>query len=214
MMSAMSYPVSISVTPQLADRNRLTTGFRLILAIPHLILVGGIGFSVLMNTDHPNVVSLGPETGLLGAIATLLAIVSWFTIVISREHITAIRQYTRFYLRWRVRALAYVMLLVDPYPPFGDAAYPASVTVADPVAPRDRVTVGLRILLIIPHLLVLAFLLTAWWLVTVLAWCLILVSGRYPPGLYDFSAGCFQWYIRVEAYMLLLVDEYPPFTFS
>jgi hypothetical protein len=211
---AMTVPVNVSVEPKLTDRNRLTTAFRLILAIPHLILVGGIGFSLLVNTDRPDVVSLGPETGLLGALAALLAIVSWFTIVISREHITAIRQYTRFYLRWRVRALAYVMLLEDQYPPFGDGPYPAAVTVVDPTAARDRVSVGLRILLAIPHFLVLAFLLPAWWLVTVLAWCLILVSGRYPEGLYDFAVGCLRWYIRVEAYMLLLVDEYPPFSFT
>ena len=210
----MPYPVSISVEPKLSDRNRLTTAFRLILAIPQLILIGGIGFSLLVSTDRPDVMSLGPETGLLGTIAALLAIVSWFTIVISGEHITALRQYTRFYLRWRVRGLAYLMLLEDQYPPFGDGPYPASVTVVDPARPRDRLTVGLRIVLAIPHFIVLAFLMPAWWLITILAWILILVSGRYPQGLYDFGVGCFQWYIRVEAYMLLLVDEYPPFAFS
>ena len=210
----MPYPVSISVEPKLSDRNRLTTAFRLILAIPQLILIGGIGFSLLVSTDRPDVMSLGPETGLLGTIAALLAIVSWFTIVISGEHITALRQYTRFYLRWRVRGLAYLMLLEDQYPPFGDGPYPASVTVVDPARSRDRLTVGLRIVLAIPHFIVLAFLMPAWWLITILAWILILVSGRYPQGLYDFGVGCFQWYIRVEAYMLLLVDEYPPFAFS
>ena len=39
----MPYPVSVSVEPLLKPRNRLTTAFRLILAIPHLILVGGVG---------------------------------------------------------------------------------------------------------------------------------------------------------------------------
>jgi hypothetical protein len=107
-----------------------------------------------------------------------------------------------------------VMLLVDDYPPFGDAPYPAAVSIVDPDVKRDRLSVALRVLLAIPHFIVLAFLLPAWWLITVLAWCLILVSGRYPLGLYDFAVGCFQWYIRVEAYMLLLVDEYPPFAFS
>jgi hypothetical protein len=48
----------------------------------------------------------------------------------------------------------------------------------------------------------------------VLSWFLILVSGRYPQGLYDFGVGCFQWYIRVEAYLLLMVDDYPPFSFT
>jgi hypothetical protein len=210
----MAYPVNVTVEPLVADRNRLTTAFRLILAIPHLILVGSIGFSLLFRSDRPDVVSLGPETGILGSIAVLLAIVSWFTIVISGEHITAIRQYTHFYLRWRVRALAYVMLLEDQYPPFGDGPYPTTLTIVDPTAPRDRIAVGFRIFLVIPHFIVLAFLMTAWWLMTVLSWFLILVSGRYPQGLYDFGVGCFQWYIRVEAYVLLMVDEYPPFSFT
>jgi hypothetical protein len=159
-------------------------------------------------------VSVGPETGLLGLVAGVLAIVSWFTIVISGEHIAGIRDYTRFYLRWRVRALAYVMLLADDYPPFGDGPYPASVAVVDPAAARDRLTVGLRILFAIPHIFVLAFLMTAWWITTVVAWFAILFTGKYPQGLYDFGVGAFQWYIRVEAYLLLLVDEYPPFALS
>jgi len=214
MMCVMAYPVNVTVEPLLVNRNRLTTAFRLILAIPHLILVGGIGFSLLFRTDRPNTVSVGPETGILGAIAAILAIISWFTIVISREHIAAIRHYTRFYLGWRVRALAYMMLLQDQYPPFGDGPYPASVTIVDPVAPRDRKSVGLRLIFAFPHFVVLAFLLSVWWLIAILAWFLILFGGRYPQGLYDFSVGCLQWYIRVETYVLLMVDEYPPFDFN
>jgi uncharacterized protein DUF4389 len=214
MMSAMAYPVSVAVEPLLAPRNRMTTAFRLILAIPHLFLVGGIGFSMVFRTGRSDLISLGPETGLLGLVAGILAVVSWFTILIKREHISGIREYTRFYLRWRVRALAYLMLLEDRYPPLGDAPYPASVTVVDPEGPRDRLTVGLRILLAIPHFFVLAFLLTGWWITTIVAWFLILFTGRYPHGLYDFGVGALQWLIRIEAYMLLLVDEYPPFSMN
>jgi hypothetical protein len=214
MMGAMAYPVSVAVEPLLGPRNRMTTAFRLILAIPHLFLVGGIGFSMVFRTGRSDLISLGPETGLLGFVAAILAIVSWFTILIKREHISGIREYTRFYLRWRVRALAYLMLLEDRYPPLGDGPYPASVTVVDPERPRDRLTVGLRILLAIPHFFVLAFLLTGWWITTIVAWFLILFTGRYPQGLYDFGVGALQWLIRIEAYMLLLVDEYPPFSMN
>ena len=56
------------------------------------------------------------------------------TIVLTGTHIIGIRQFTAFYLRWRVRALAYLMLLEDPYPPFGDAPYPASIEIVDPAA--------------------------------------------------------------------------------
>ncbi len=210
----MPYPVSVSVEPQLLDRNRLTTALRLVLAIPHLILVGGVGAGFAVHRGRGDFTSFGGETGLLGSIALLLAVVSWFTIVITSEHYTPIRRYTRFYLRWRVRALAYLMLLTDRYPPLGDGPYPAVLGCDEPGQPRDRLTVGLRILLAIPHFVVLFFVLSAWWVTTILAWFLILITGRYPEMVYGFGTGALRWLIRVEAYVLLLVDDYPPFSFS
>jgi hypothetical protein len=189
----------------------LTTAFRLILAIPHALLVGGVGLSLIWDRAD---LRFGSETGLLGAVAGLLAVISWFTIVFTGEHIAGIRQLTAFYLRWRVRALAYLMLLEDQYPPFGDAPYPASIEVVDPTGPRDRLTVGLRIFLGIPHFIVLAVLVFIWWLSAIVAWLLILFTGEYPRGLYDFGAGTLRWLLRVEAYMLLMVDDYPPFSLS
>jgi uncharacterized protein DUF4389 len=208
----MSYPVTVAVEPLLKNRNRLTTAFRLILAIPHAILVGGIGFSVAYQGTHP--LRYSGETGLLGAVALFLAIVSWFTIVFTGQHIAGIRQFTSFYMRWRVRALAYMMLLEDRYPPFGDADYPSSITIVDPAGPRDRLTVGLRLLLGIPHFIVLFFLLIAWWITAIISWLLILITSEYPAGLYAFGVGVLRWLMRLEAYMLLLVDEYPPFSLT
>ncbi len=208
----MAYPVSVVVEPALANRNRLTTAFRLILAIPHIILVGGVGIGFASRRSGAS--AFGGEGGLLGAAVFFLAIVSWFTIVIAGTHIAGIRQFTVFYMRWRVRAIAYLMLLTDPYPPFGDAPYPASIEVTDPAGPRDRLTVALRILLALPHLFVLVFLLLAWWVTAVVAWFAILFTGAYPRGLYEFAVGVLRWLLRVQAYLLLLVDEYPPFSLT
>jgi hypothetical protein len=115
-------------------------------------------------------------------------------------------------MRWRVRALAYLMLLEDGYPPFGDAPYPASIEIADPAGQRDRLTVGLRILLAIPHFIVLFFVVLAWCFTTIAAWFTILFTGAYPQGLYEFGVGALRWLLRVQAYLLLLVDDYPPFS--
>jgi pilus assembly protein TadC len=208
----MPYPVSVSVEPSLANRNRLTTAFRLILAIPHLILVGGLGFGFATQGDSRTTV--GSETGLLGAVAIFLSIVSWFTIVFAGTHIAGIREFTSFYLRWRVRALAYFLLLEDAYPPFGDAPYPASIQLVDPAAPRDRLTVAFRLILAIPHFIVLFFVLLAWCVTTIAAWFAILFTGNYPRALYDFGVGALRWRMRVESYLLLMVDEYPPFSLT
>jgi hypothetical protein len=205
----MPFPVSVAAAPAYAGRNRLTTFFRLLLAIPHIILVGGVGFAFGARTDNR---SASGEGGLLGAVAVFLAIVSWFTLVLAGTHIVGIRQFTAFYLRWRVRAISYLMLLEDPYPPFGDAPYPASIDILEPTGPRDRLSIALRIIYVIPHVIVLFFVLIAWGFTTIAAWFVILLTGSYPKALFDFGVGAMRWRLRVEAYMLLMVDDYPPFS--
>jgi hypothetical protein len=50
-----------------------------------------------------------------------------------------------------------------------------------------------------------------WALATFVAWLSLLFTGSYPAVLHPFSVGVMCWLIRVEAYGLLLVEEYPPF---
>jgi Domain of unknown function (DUF4389) len=208
----MPYPVTVSVEPALTNRNRLTTFFRLFLSIPHIILVGGVGLGFASSRGGGGYsASFGGEGGLIGAVAVFLSIVSWLTILIAGTHIVGIRQMTKFYMRWRVRALAYLMLLEDAYPPFGDAPYPASLDVVDP-GPRDRFSVAIRLILVIPHIFVLLFVMIGWSFVTFAAWFIILFTGTYPKGMYDFGVGALRWVLRVQSYLLLLVDEYPPFS--
>ena len=207
----MAYPVTVHVEPAPINRNRLTAAFRLLLAIPHLILVGGAGFGVSYSGDTET--SAGAEGGLLGAVVLILAIVSWFTILARGRHIVEIRQFTSFYLRWRTRALAYLMLLADPYPPFGDVSYPASIAIDEPQE-RKRASVAFRLGLAIPHFIALFFIMLAWYVTTAVAWVMILVTGRHPGHLFRFSVGALRWRLRVDAYLLLMVDEYPPFSLN
>jgi uncharacterized protein DUF4389 len=147
----------------------------------------------------------------LGAVAAIAAVISWFAILFTRHHPEGLWKLTAFYMRWRVRAMAYLALLRDEYPPFGEGLYPARLELHPPVGERDLLTVGLRLLLAIPHIIALWFLTIAWGITTVIAWFAILFTGRYPAGLYHFALGVFRWSVRVEAYLLLLRDEYPPF---
>lgn len=196
-----NYPVTITIAPQAEPRNRLTTALRPILAIPHAILAGPVYWS-----------SRTGGAGLLGAAAYAMAIVSWFTLLITGVQFRGIRDFSLYYLRWRTRALAYMALFVDPYPPFGDEPYPATIEVHEPAQPRDNATIAVRLLLVLPHLVVLCVLLLAWLITTVIAWFAILFTRSYPPSLYRFGIGVMRWGLRVEAYLLLLVDDYPPFT--
>jgi hypothetical protein len=200
MDAPRQYPVSVTVGRQIEARNRLTCALRPILAIPHAILTGPIYWS-----------SRTGGAGLLGAAAYLLAVVSWFSLLINGTQPRGIREFSMYYLRWRTRALAYMALFVDPYPPFGDESYPASIEVLEPAQPRDRASIAVRILLVVPHLVVLFFLLLGWFVTTVVAWFVILFTRAYPVSVYPFGFGVMRWCLRVEAYVLLLVDEYPPF---
>jgi Domain of unknown function (DUF4389) len=208
------HPVSVRVVHDGEIRNRLTSAFRPILAIPHLMIVGGpiamaLGWSWQAEPGATH--EWGASGGALGAVAGVAAIIAWFAILFTGRHPDGLWNLASFYLRWRVRATSYITLLRDEYPPFGDASYPASITLSPPTVPRDRLSVALRLLLIVPHLLVLCVLSVGWFFATVYAWFAILFTGRYPASVAPFSIGVLQWNLRVEAYLLLLHDEYPPF---
>jgi hypothetical protein len=195
----MAYPVSVHVEPCLIQRNRLTVAFRPILAIPHAILTGPVYFWHRTGS-----------TGLLGAVTYFLAFVNWLVMTFGGRSIQGIRDFTLFYLRWRARSLAYMMMLADAYPPFGEGAYPIRLDVAEPHE-RDRLTIAFRLILAIPQVIVVALLAIAGCLISVAAWLAIVFTGAHPKPLFTFSEGLLRWALRVEAYVLLLVDDYPPF---
>ena len=211
----VAQPVRVDVAPVLEQRNRLTVAFRPILAIPHLVLVGGpiaLVAGVTARDDIAGPIPLGIGGGALGGAALVIAIVAWFAILFTGAYPRGLRNLLVLYLRWRVRAVAYMTLLRDEYPPFGEGRYPASLALEEPDARRNRLSVAFRIFLALPHLLALWVLGMAWAVTTTVAWVVILFTGRMPASLYRFGVGVLRWSTRVEAYLLLLHDEYPPFS--
>ncbi len=184
-----------SVAPQAPTRNRLTVGFRFILAIPHILLVGDLG-----------------RQGVFGVVAWVAAIINWFIIVFTGKANKDLISLEQFYFRWRARALAYWALLRDEYPPFGDGEYPVEADIPGVVEDRNRWTVGFRLILIIPQIIVLVFVEVAWLVTAVIGWFATLFTGHYPDGLWEYGEGVMRWVLRVETYTLLLHDEYPPFS--
>jgi Domain of unknown function (DUF4389) len=89
-------------------------------------------------------------------------------------------------------------------------SYPVSFE-ADYAEQRNRLTAFFRLILAIPVVIVLALYGIVATVAVVIAWFVIVVTARYPQGLYDFVAGYLRFLARVTAYSTLLCDPYPPF---
>jgi Domain of unknown function (DUF4389) len=100
----------------------------------------------------------------------------------------------------------------DPDLTSGPAGPPDQILVAfaEP-AHQNRLTVLVRIILAIPHLIVLWALGIATEIVVIICWFAALFLGRLPVGLAGFITGYLNWLTRVQAYLFLLTDRYPPF---
>src|ERR1700761_6984073 len=90
---------------------------------------------------------------------------------------------------------------------------PVLVAVGGPTSQR-RATVAIRFILAIPHFLTLYFMGYAVFVVVVIGWLGALVTGRLPGFAASFLSGYLRWYSRVGAYLFLLTDQYPPFSFE
>jgi hypothetical protein len=91
------------------------------------------------------------------------------------------------------------------------ASYPLRYDVEYPER-LSRWKIFVKWLLVIPNAIVLYVLALVAYLLTVVAWFAILFTGRFPQGLFNFVVGVYRWSANVGAYMLLMRDEYPPFT--
>jgi hypothetical protein len=115
-------------------------------------------------------------------------------------------------MRFSARVGAYAALLTDVYPST-DEEQAVHLELPEPEPARlNRWLPLVKWLLVIPHLIVLAFLWLGAVVAVVASWFAILFTGRYPDALFDYVVGVGRWSVRVVAYAFALVtDEYPPF---
>lgn len=92
---------------------------------------------------------------------------------------------------------------------------PSGVDVAfgrDAIASTSRLTVLFRIILVIPHLIVLVAVSLAAYIVVIIAWFAALFIARVPQGMYDFIGWVVSYGTRVSSYVWLLTDKWPSFS--
>lgn len=88
---------------------------------------------------------------------------------------------------------------------------PVLVAVAGP-ARQSRLTVLVRLFLVLPHLVVLAFVGVAAFVLAIIGWFAALFTGELPGFVAEFEAGYLRWQTRVTGYAILLTGSYPPFS--
>jgi ABC-type multidrug transport system fused ATPase/permease subunit len=179
------HPIGLIVTDDL-QRNRLTVFFRLLLAIPHFILVL-----------------------LWGIVAELAVLVAWFAALFTGRVPDGLHNFIASWLRYSTRVTAYVFLLADPFPPFGGGgSYPIDVRI-DPAAPQSRLTVFFRLLLAIPALLLTYVFRAVNQIVALLGWFYALATGRMNEGMRNISAWLLRYETQTWGYVFLLTGRYP-----
>jgi len=203
-----AYPVNLSVEYPDRPLVRLSTAFRIFVAIPIMIVLGtvsGTTWSFYSSSGTVHVVAGAGGVLFLGPLLMIL-----------------FRQkYPRWWFDWNLelqrftnRVLVYVLLMDDRYPST-DQEQGLRLDYVYPDVPRElnRFLPLVKWLLVIPHFIVLAFLWIAVFFVVIVAWFAILFTGRYPRGIFDFVEGVVRWGQRVVAYAFTLVtDRYPPFS--
>jgi Domain of unknown function (DUF4389) len=201
------YPVQFSVDYPARPLNRVTTGFRIFLAIPIMIVLGAVSGGTWTW-------SYGRTTAVAAGAGGVLFLAPLLMIVFAEK-------YPRWWFDWNLelqrftnRVLVYILLMDDRYPAT-DQQQAVHLDYVYPDVARDlsRWLPVVKWFLAIPHFIVLAFLWIAVIVVTFIAWVAILFTGRYPRAIFDFVEGVVRWGQRVVAYAFLLVtDKYPPFT--
>jgi hypothetical protein len=205
------YPARLQVDYS-ARYDRVKTLFRLVLIIPIAIVYGVLtaGATQTVYDESGEVVST--TTG--GGIVSGLFLATLLMILFRRRYPRWWFDFARELTRFGARICAYLVLLTEEYPStVEEQKVHLEIDYPDVEQDLNRWLPLVKWLLALPHILVLVVLSVAAFFSVLCAWFAILFTGRYPRGLFDFVVGVGRWWLRVQAYALLLVtDRYPPFS--
>jgi hypothetical protein len=205
-MEPTPYPVQFSVDYPDRPLNRVTTFFRIFVAIPIVIVLGTVSGGAWQWSYE--------QGGYVAAGAGGLLFLGPLLMILFRQ------KYPRWWFDWNLelqrfsnRVSAYLALMDDRYPATDDhQSVHLDYPYPDAQQDLNRWLPLVKWLLAIPHYIVLFFLEIAALVVVIIVWFAILFTGQYPRGMFDFVMGVLRWQNRVVAYALLLVtDRYPPF---
>jgi len=194
MNMSMTYPVSVDLTAE----NRLARWRPLVqwlLAVPHLAVAY-----------------------VLRTLRYLLTAVSFVTVLFTKRIPRPVYDAIAMTYRYEWRSVSYALALHGTYPPFDfqpsagdDAEIPFTTVNFTYPGEMSRWKPLYKWILAVPHYVVLFALAVAAIFVILFGFVAVVVTGSYPVGARDFLVGVYRYGLRVQAYVGLLTDTYPPF---
>jgi hypothetical protein len=171
--------------------NRWTTFFRVILAIPWLVVA--VFWGLLFAFTH---------------------LIAWIAIVILGRYPQWLYEFNSGVVRFTIRTSAWIYLQTDVWPPFGlsdDPAYPIRVNVAPAAERQSRLKALFRVILALP-VAVVAGIGTRTVLagLGLIAWLTIVFRGYLPKAVNEAMTFVIGLDTRVFGYLAILTDDYPP----
>jgi Domain of unknown function (DUF4389) len=182
------HPVSYDAAYEI-ERNRLTTFFRLILAIPWFIFVAVYGIAALV-----------------------VVVIAWFAMMFTKQYPEWMYRFVGGYIRLAARSASFMLLLTDRYPPFHgdpDADYPVAVDLAPRQQEYSRAKTFFKYVLSFPQQLLvqgLAFVLQGAAFVT---WWRVLFTGKQSTTMHDALRMSMAYVTRAQGFLLLMTEIHP-----
>lgn len=193
MENTLEYPVSLDLDAPLgvARWRPLVQWF---LAMPHFLVLYALSF-----------------------LLTVMWLIALVTVVFTARIPPGIFGFMTTIHRYQWRVTSYANFMREDYPPFD--FLPAAI---DPSNDPARLSIQypdrlsrfmpfIKWLLALPHFLVLIFLDVGYLVVLVVAFFAVIITGAWPAGMRRYLIGVTRWTTRVQAYVYLMTDAYPPF---
>jgi hypothetical protein len=157
----------------------------------------------------------------LRTLRSVLTLICLFTVLFTEKIPRPLFDMIAMTYRYEWRAISYAMFLHEDYPPFDFQPVAAD----DGVEPHTNLSITYpehlgrwkplyKWFLAIPHYFVVVALTIASVFAVIAGFFSVIVTGEYPLGARDFLVNAYRYSLRVQAYVGLLTDQYPPFSLA